>query len=125
MTADSDLQAIVNRLNRENARAAARQARAQRDAYHLAHALAARMGDEDPTLRRVVLFGSTLPGRSYRPGSDIDLAVEGGNRAQLERIAGELPQSVDIVGFDELRAGVLDRVLSEGVVLYEANKNGL
>lgn len=120
MTADSDLQAIVDRLNRENARAAVRLARAQQEAYRVAHALAARMGDEDPTLRRVVLFGSTLPGRKYRPGSDIDLAVEGGNRAQLERIAATVPQSVDIVRFDELRPGILERVLSEGVVLYEA-----
>ena len=52
------------------------------------------------TLRRVVLFGSTLPGRKYRAGSDIDVAVEGGNRARLERIAATVPQSVDVVLMD-------------------------
>jgi predicted nucleotidyltransferase len=120
MVPASDVQAIIDRLNRENARAAARLGRAQHAAYQAASALAARMGDEDPTLRRVVLFGSTVPGRRYRAGSDIDLAVEGGDRAHLERLAVSLPQSVDIIGMDELRPGILERVLAEGVVLYEA-----
>jgi predicted nucleotidyltransferase len=120
MSADSDLQAIVDRLNRENARAAACLARTQRDAYQVAHALAARMGEEDPSLRRVVLFGSTVPGRRYRRDSDIDLAVEGGDRARLERLAASLQQSVDIIGLDELRPGIRERVVAEGVVLYEA-----
>ena len=117
-----DLQAIVDRLNRENARAAAQLARAHDAAYRVACELADRMGQEDPTLRRVVLFGSTLPGRRYRADSDIDLAVEGGDRALLERIASSVPQSVDIIGLDELRPGILDRVLAEGVVLYEAKQ---
>jgi predicted nucleotidyltransferase len=117
---DSDLQAIVDRLNRENAQAAEQISRAQRNAFQTASELAARMGSQDPTLRRVVLFGSTIPGRRYRADSDIDLAVEGGDRAHLERIALSAPQSVDIVGMEELRPGVRERVLAEGIVLYEA-----
>lgn len=120
MASDSELQAIVDRLNRENSRARADLARAQQAAYRAACTLAARMGEEDPTLRRVVLFGSTVPGRRYRADSDIDLAVEGGDRARLERLAASLEQSVDIVRMDELRPGILERVLAEGVVLYEA-----
>ena len=123
MELDPDLQPIVDRLNRENARAAARLAEAHRAAYRAARALAARMGEDDPTLRRVVLFGSTLPGRRYRAGSDIDLAIEGGDRARLERLAATLPQPVDIIHMDDLRPGIRDRVLTEGVVLYEAKQN--
>jgi len=120
MASTSQLQAIVERLNRDNARAKADLVTAQQAAYRAACALAVRMGEADPTLRRVVLFGSTVPGRRYRADSDIDLAVEGGDRARLERIAANLRQSVDIVGMDELRPGIRERVLAEGVVLYEA-----
>lgn len=122
MGATEDLQSIVQRINHDNARAATRIAAAQRRAYRDACALANRMGTEDPTVRRVILFGSTVPGRRYRVGSDIDLAVEGGDRAFLERLSRELSQPVDIIGIDELRPGVRDQVLSEGVVLYEAEQ---
>lgn len=118
--ADRELQAIIDRQNRENARVNERIALAQRQAYAAAAELASRMGSEDPTLRRVILFGSTLPGRRYRQDSDIDLAVEGGDRPRLERLAATLPQSVDVIALDELRPGILERVLKEGVVLYEA-----
>jgi len=120
--ADPELQAIIDTQNRENARVNRRIALAQRQAYDAAAELASRMGSEDPTLRRVILFGSTLPGRRYRQDSDIDLAVEGGDRPRLERLAAALNQSVDVIALDELRPGVLERVLEEGVVLYEAEQ---
>mgnify|MGYP006303755635 CR=1 FL=1 len=96
-----------------------RLARAQREAYRAAVDLAAEMGERDPTLRRVILFGSTLPGRLYRASSDIDLAVEGGDRALLERLVAGLSRPVDVIRLDDLRPGILERVLAEGVVLYE------
>lgn len=120
MALDSELQAIVDRLRRENARDAASVANAQREAFRVAKALAERMGAEDRSVRRVVLFGSTLPGRRYRRESDIDLAVDGGDRAFLERLAAGASRPVDVIGLDELRDGVRDRVLKEGVILYEA-----
>jgi len=119
MAVTGDLQAIVHRLNRENARAAVRVAIEQQEAYRAACELAVRMGTRDPSLQRVVLFGSTVPGRRYRTDSDIDLAVDGGDRALLERIAADLPKSVDIIGIDELRPGIRQRVLTEGIILYE------
>lgn len=122
MALAGDLSAIVQRLNRDNARAAARVAEAQREAYRAARELAVKMGTEDPSVRRVILFGSTLPGRRYRKDSDIDLAVEGGDRALLERLAAAVSQPVDIIGIDELRPGIRDRVLAEGEVLYEAKQ---
>jgi hypothetical protein len=76
MAVTDDLQAIVQRLNRENARVVAHVATEQRKAYSAACKLAIRMGAEDPSLRRVILFGSTVPGRRYRTDSDIDLAVD-------------------------------------------------
>ena len=120
MAVPHELQAIADRLNAENARYEARVSALQREAYNAACELATRMGREDPTLRKVMLFGSTLPGRRYTDNSDIDLAVEGGDRALLERIASEITQSVDIIGLEELRPGILEWVLKEGVCLYEA-----
>ena len=119
MAVTGDLHAIVHRLNRENARNAARATDAQREAYSVACELAVKMGALDPTLRRVVLFGSTVPGQPYRVDSDIDLAVEGGHRAYLERLAADVPWPVDIIEMDELRPGIRHRVQAEGVVLYE------
>jgi predicted nucleotidyltransferase len=87
MTGKADLQAIIDRQNRENANENARLARAQKVALQAATELAARMGSEDPTLRRVILFGSTLPGRRYRAGSDIDLAVDGGDSPLRSEVA--------------------------------------
>jgi len=119
MAGDEEVQAIVRRLNVENRRAQARAADAQRRAYETARELAARMGAEDSSLRRVILFGSTVPGGWYRADSDIDLAVDGGDRPFLERLAAGVPWSVDIVQLDDLRPGIRDRVLAEGVLLYE------
>jgi hypothetical protein len=63
MVLDAELQTIVDRLNRENALHAARDANLQREAYRTACELAARMGAEDPSVQRGVLFGSTVPDR--------------------------------------------------------------
>jgi predicted nucleotidyltransferase len=120
MDMTGELKAIVDRLNRDNARAAAQAAEAQRNAFIVARELAEQMGAEDPSLRRVILFGSTVPGRRYRVDSDIDLAIDGGDRTRLERLAMRIPQTVDIIEIDDLRPGIRDRVLTEGVVLYEA-----
>lgn len=114
------LEAIVDRLNRDNAQAAKLAAEAQRSAFEAAHRLAERMGAEDATLRRVILFGSAVPGRRFRVDSDIDLAIDGGDRPCLERLTAGVSQSVDIIDIDDLRPGIRERVLAEGVVLYEA-----
>lgn len=114
------LEAIVDRLNRDNAQAAKWAAEAQRVAFRTARELAAKMGAADATLRRVILFGSTVPGRRYRVDSDIDLAIDGGDRTRLERLAMGVGQTVDIIEIDDLRPGIRDRVLAEGVALYEA-----
>lgn len=123
MSGNADLRAIIDRQNRENATENARLARAQKAALQAATELATRMGSDDRTLRRVILFGSTIPGRHYRPGSDIDLAVEGGDRALLERLAANLSQPVDIIGLDEMRPGIRDIALAEGIVIYEADQD--
>ncbi len=73
-------------------------------------------------LRRVVLFGSRARG-TYRPRSDIDLAVSGGN-ADLFRLAVE-EETDTLLRFDvvDLDLGIGDAlreaVRKEGKVLYE------
>jgi len=69
MPLSGELQAIVDRLNRDNARYAEQARRAHQEAYALAGALAARLGAADPTVRRVILFGSALPGRPAHSSS--------------------------------------------------------
>lgn len=125
MPLPSDLQAILDRLNRENARERAPLVTQKATAHREARALAAKMAAEDSTLRHVGLFGSILPGRRFRGDSDIHLAVEGGDRARLERLAAYLSRRVDTVAVDDLRLGVRDRVLSERVVLYGADERRL
>ncbi|MDX9958888.1 MAG: hypothetical protein RBT68_10655 [Spirochaetia bacterium] len=76
--ASQDVQALrlfIDRMRRENEVEADLAARLQREARAEALRLGAEMGKADPDLRKVVLFGSALPGRDFRIDSDIDLAV--------------------------------------------------
>ena len=92
------------------------------EALQEAHRLARAFAEADSELRSVRLFGSLLPGRNYRDGSDIDLAVEGGDIFSFVKIAEVSPCSVDVVELAGLRESIADRVRHEGVVLYEKDR---
>ncbi|MFP4153634.1 MAG: nucleotidyltransferase domain-containing protein [Alkalispirochaeta sp.] len=87
VTRGDDLQAIIDRSRRLKAAANARAARRRDHALQVAKDLAAEMGKQDRSVKRVILFGSLLPGRAFRGESDIDLAIDGGDMPLLERIA--------------------------------------
>lgn len=71
--------------------------------------------------RRVVLFGSLLDG-ALAESSDVDLAVEGMDRARyweaLWRCSDALGRPVDLVPIEDARPSLLKRVQDEGEVLH-------
>ncbi|MEI6389246.1 MAG: hypothetical protein WCQ50_21785, partial [Spirochaetota bacterium] len=90
---DSLLRPFIDRIRRENEIESEQVADLHVEAFEEAKRLGIEMGRADPCLRKVVLFGSALPDRDFRSDSDIDLAIVGGDRAGLERIAAASPFS--------------------------------
>lgn len=109
---------FADRIRRENAIESAKAACLHALAFDEACRLAVEMGKADPTLRTVMLFGSTLPGREYRINSDIDLAIRGGNQALLERVAEQSSFHIDIIAIEDARPGIKERIMDEGLVIY-------
>lgn len=86
-----------------------------------------RMAGAVPDIERVVLFGSRARS-SHRPGSDLDFAIwaaglSGAARAKWERDWQEGKPGLvktDWIWVDEApSAALLERVKSEGIVVYE------
>ena len=106
------------RTKAENEREAGRIELRLRAAKAEARNLAMRIG-EDPQVLRILLFGSVATGRGFRLGSDIDIAVEGGDVLSHRALAERSAFPVDIVDLfalpDLLKAGLE----SEGQLLYE------
>ncbi len=101
------------RLDRSRAE---RRARAQRWAHHVANLLAGA----DPSVRKIIGFGSTFETwRSYRMNSDVDIGVIGGD---WSRLSAAIPMSefdVSLVELELQNEEFTDYVLKHGVVLYE------
>jgi predicted nucleotidyltransferase len=89
-----------------------------------------KIGDvlaKHPQVERAVLYGSRAKG-NYKPGSDIDLTLIGGDDLTLEvlyRILDELeestlPYTFDVSIFRQISdPDVIDHIRRVGVVLYE------
>ena len=79
-----------------------------------------------PEVEKAVLYGSRAKG-TYRPGSDIDLTLCGGelNHTLLTRISNELddlllPYQIDLSLMSSLsHPALLDHIRRVGLVLYE------
>ena len=73
-------------------------------------------------VRRVILFGSRARG-DFRPKSDIDLAVEGGDFINFSLDVDEGTSTLRLFDFVDLGDAVPDAlravIENEGVVLYE------
>lgn len=113
----------INRIRRENRLEEEHICRLHALAYAEAQRIAREMGKADPGLKKVILFGSTLPGREFRSNSDIDLAVIGGNRARLENVAASSSFSVDLLELNDARSAIIAGIEKEGVVLYATPEN--
>ena len=73
-------------------------------------------------MRRVVLFGSRARG-DFRPKSDVDLAVSGGDADRFRLAVEEETDTLlrfDVVNLDRpLQAGLRESISREGLVIYE------
>lgn len=79
----------------------------------------------DPTVRRVILFGSRARGDA-QPRADVDLAVEapGASARDWLRLAdmaedADTLLSIDLVRLDEAPEELRSRILAEGRTLHE------
>lgn len=112
------LEGIIARTRRDNAREtlarAARLDDARTEARRLAGELAALDG-----VRRVIHFGSSASGRSFRLDSDIDIAISGGDLLEAMRIVESSRFRVDIIDIDAVPAPLRAAILQQGVVLHE------
>ena len=83
----------------------------------------------EPRVRRIILFGSRARGDA-RPGSDVDLAVEGEHltpetlaamQTRLEE--STIPYLVDLVPLDEnLDPRLREHILADGISIYERDE---
>jgi predicted nucleotidyltransferase len=113
-----EIRKIVQAERRRASEAAARLARRLDEARAEARRLAARFAIEEPSLRRVILFGSVATGRVRADGFDIDLAVDADRLGSILCAAEGSEFAVDLL---DLRSASsrLRRVIEEkGVLLY-------
>jgi predicted nucleotidyltransferase len=79
----------------------------------------------EPSVRRVILFGSRARGDAW-PRSDVDIAIEapGASSRDWLRLAdmaedADTLLSIDLVRLDEAPPDLRNRIQSEGLALYE------
>lgn len=80
-----------------------------------------------PAIRRVLIYGSRAKG-SYRPGSDIDLTIDGAGVTENERLEMEsrlddllLPNTIDLSLLTTIKtSSLLDHIQRVGIVIYES-----
>ena len=106
----------LRRLNEAEAKRVSRRLDAARDE---AVRLAERIGEADPEIRRVYLFGSVAEGTPRSTDFDIDLAVEGGD-VHTAMGATELSDfRVDVVDLDRISQHMRTRIVESGRVLFD------
>jgi predicted nucleotidyltransferase len=101
--------------DRERARIEGRRLEALAEASRLAAALRS----SDPTIGRVILFGSVAKGQPSREDFDIDLALDGGDLYAALDITEASRFKVDLVSLALLPEGMRKSVLDQGRVLAE------
>ncbi|HLV19227.1 MAG TPA: nucleotidyltransferase domain-containing protein [Polyangiaceae bacterium] len=76
----------------------------------------------DERVRLALVFGSVARGQTHAT-SDLDVAVQGRN-LDLDRLAADLSQvsdgEVDVVSLDQVGIPLLEEIVRDGVVIYEA-----
>ncbi len=104
------------RMREKRKRVERRRIEAQEWARHVAE----RLGESDPTVRRIIGFGSTFETwRGYRMDSDVDLAVVGGDWSLLMRTIPAGRFEVSLVELELQKPEFRDHVMKRGVTLYE------
>jgi predicted nucleotidyltransferase len=93
------------------------------DAWIEVSRLVNRFREEDPGLRRVIVFGSFGEGRVRRADFDIDLAYEGTRFIEALVIVLQSPFSVDLVDLTTVRSAFRDEIERYGKEVYNADEN--
>jgi predicted nucleotidyltransferase len=81
--------------------------------------LASRFVEEQPSIKKVILFGSVAAGNVRNDWFDIDLGVIGGDSFELFMIAEDSEFKVDVVDLQSASPKFRELAESRGVVLYE------
>lgn len=113
------LQRIADRINEEN-RAYDRHLKEQiATAQSALPHIVARMLELDPSIKRIILFGSLATGSVRNTGFDIDLAVSGTRIFPLVAWSEDQELPVDIVDLDSLSPDFRNHIEETGRILYE------
>lgn len=118
MSDEFDIQQAADTLKNWT-RAYYREAALKREkAREEAKMLARRLLESDPTLKTVWGFGSVFEeSRPFRPDSDIDLAIEGGDIFAAFRLVEGSEFKVDVVDITDCHDEFAERIRAQGVVL--------
>ena len=113
-----DLDAAVARIQRDNLsydrQCEQRRQRARIEAERLAEVLHAA----DPSLTHVWGFGSVFEkNRPFRPDSDLDLALEGGDFLRLQTLVGDSEFLVELIDITEATDPFARHIRNIGVLL--------
>lgn len=117
---DAMVRAAALRLRKRSVlREQEREERRQR-AQSAARAIAEVMGSTDPSVERIIGFGSAFETwRTFTERSDIDLAVEGGDWFMLHRNLPVTEFEVSIVELAHQNPEFVEHVRKRGTLLYE------
>ena len=113
------LQRIADRINAENRdydRLLEQQIAAAQSALPQ---IVARMRELDPSIERIILFGSLASGSVRNTGFDIDLAVSGSGIFRLIAWSEDQELPIDLVDLDSLSPGFRNHIEETGRILYE------
>lgn len=114
------VRAAAQRLKRRTARREEEREARRRRAQSTARRIATILAEADPTLRRVIGFGSTFETwRTFREDSDIDLGIEGGDWFLLSRSIPSSEFEVSLVELELQNQEFSHHVRSHGETLYE------
>lgn len=111
---------VAERIKKENQREAQELAQRHQHAQNLGKHMARQILQRYPEARRVWGFGSTYETwRSYRPTSDIDLALEGGDVLEILRLTEGCEIPIDLVSLEDCPPSMAAAIRSHGVILAE------
>ena len=119
---DDEIRRIVDSERTRSRLAASRLAALLERARTEAGRLAERFAREEPSLKRVILFGSVAAGRVRSERFDIDLAVEADRLGSLLCIAEESEFRVDLLDLSSTSESFRRIVQERGITLHDSRR---
>lgn len=113
---------IVARQKRENARYERELKDRLEEARDFLESVPTALLKLDPTIRKIVLFGSLASGRVRRIDFDIDLAVDGDRYLKIVDWSLRQAFPIDVVDLQGVDEGFAQEVAQNGRILYETKR---